>query len=151
MQIEEYLSRYEKYRSTYNNLKKAQMMLAKTENKNKALFLLKRYDHMRVESLEREIARRERILRYANARLEAAISRIDNMGQANYLMCKYFYGMKNIEIAETFSYCERHVYRLSAGAKKSLYRELLKLMPKSRRGPKGKVYRYSKSIKKQAV
>jgi len=147
MQIEEYLSRYERYRSTYNGLVKALKLY--TDEKNlKNMFVINSYGVSGVEALRREIAHRERVLRYANARLEAAISRMDNRAQANYIMCKYFYGMKNCDIATTFAYCERHIYRLAANAKKNLYRELVKLMPKPRRGETGKAYRFSKSIKK---
>lgn len=151
MRIDEYLSRYEKYRRTYNNLKKARIAYEFCDTKLNGMFVINRYDIMGVEALDREIARRERVLRYANARMQAAISRMESIPQANYIMCKYFYGMKNTEISETFSYCERHVYRLSAAAKKSLYRELVKLMPNPRRGDVGKVYRFSNTTKKQAV
>ena len=150
MQIEEYLSRYEKYRSAYNILFNVQKIYNSGKNLQ-GMFLVKSYGFADDEALGRELAHRERVLRYANARLEAAISRMENRSQANYIMCRYFYGMKNIEIAEAFNYCERHIYRLSSSSRKSLYRELVKLMPKPRRGDTGKVYRYSRTVKKQAV
>ena len=151
MRIDEYLTRYEKYRSTYNNFKKAHELMNKNKTYKAGFFVAGQYDFMGEEALKKEINKRERVLKYANARLQAAISRMESFSERNYIICKYFYGMKNTEIAQTFSYCERHVYRLSASAKKSLYRELVKLMPNPRRGETGKAYRFSKVRKKQAV
>lgn len=147
MQIEEYLYRYERYRRSYNAL----AVTLEKYDKNKSLkgkLIVRSFGVGGVETARRDLARRGRILRYANARLEAAISRMENRSQANYIMCRYFYGMKNLEIADTFSYCERHIYRLAANAKKNLYHELVKLMPKPRRGETGKTYRYARKIKK---
>jgi hypothetical protein len=94
--------------------------------------------------IEKEIEHRERVLRYATARMQMAISRMESTEQINYIICKYFYDMKNKEIAAAFTYCERHIYRLSEAAKKSLYVERVKLMPNPRRGEKGKRYHYSR-------
>ena len=149
MRIDEYLSRYENYRITYNAL--LNTLKKYTENESGENSLLTGVRRNEIYKLKREVEHRKRILTHASVRLEAAVSRMENRSQANYIICKYFYGMRNIDFAITFTYCERHVYRLALAAKQSLYKELLKLMPKPRRGETGKVYRYSRSIKKQAV
>ena len=153
MQIEEYLSRYDNYRKVYENMQRVGKIYIEGDVADDGIKykLVNTTQVLDVEMLKNELRRRERILRYATARLQAAISRIGDTAQMNYLMCRYFYGMKNSDIATVFSYCERHVYRLAAGARQSLYRELVKLMPKPRRGERGKVYRYSRKIKRVAV
>ncbi len=95
------------------------------------------------KALDKDLARRERILRYATAKLQAAIARVGDTALQNILICKYFYGFKNLEIAYQFSYCERHVYRLLSEARSRLYPELLKLMPKVKRGEANKTYKFA--------
>jgi hypothetical protein len=95
------------------------------------------------ETLKKELCHRERVLRYATARMQEAIARMGDTRLANYVICKYFHNMKNSDIAEVFNYSERQIYRISSDAKPRLYRELVKLMPKPRRGEVGRRYRYA--------
>ena len=131
MRIDEYLERYERYRNGYHALQKTVKLVGKPGFKNEFVFIS-------LEVLERELSHRERVLRFATAKMQAAIARTGDPNLSNYIICKYFYGMKNTAIANTFNFSERQIYRISSSAKERLYRELLKLMPKPRRGETGK-------------
>lgn len=131
MRIDEYLERYEKYRKGYNALQETVKFIGRQWGKKDFVFVSR-------EVLKRELAHRERVLRFATAKMQAAIARIGDPILSNYIICKYFYGMKNTAIANTFNFSERQIYRISSNAKERLYRELLKLMPKPRRGETGK-------------
>lgn len=131
MRIDEYLERYERYRNGYHALQKTVKLVGKPGFKNEFVFIS-------LEVLERELSHRERVLRFATAKMQAAIARTGDPNLSNYIICKYFYGMKNTAIANTFNFSERQIYRISSAAKERLYRELLKLMPKPRRGETGK-------------
>jgi hypothetical protein len=138
MYIGEYLRLYEKYRKAYHNIVRARQGVENAKNDEQFSGI---YSFINTEGFDRELERRGRILCRASVKLETAISRIGNSEYANYLMCRYFYGMKNTEIGKMFSYCERHVYRISSSAKERLYEELKKLMPNPRRTLKPKRYK----------
>jgi len=137
MRIEEYLDSYSNYRNGYQAMLNTVKLIEKHNDKNDCAYVS-------TEGVKKELYHRERVLRYATARMQAAIARIGDTRLSNYIMCKYFYGLKNAAIAVTFNYSERQIYRLSAEAKARLYRELLKLMPKPRRGEVGRCYRYAR-------
>ncbi len=151
MTIEKYLKLYEDYRKNFEFMKSMKENL-----ETKSMSHPVRLDSSHASCViinntefERDFFRRERILRRATARLQAAIARIGDTALQNVLICKYFYGFKNTETALYFSYCERHIYRLLKDAKKKLYIELKKLMPRARRGEKNKVYRKSYHIREE--
>ena len=133
MRIDKYLECYARYRNVYHTMKQMAECIKNNEP-----------EIVECASFWREFEKHGRILRRATARLEAAISRIGDETLSNYLICRYFYGFKNARIAMMYSYCERQIYRIASRAKKGLYRELLKLMPKPRRGEKNKKYRFKK-------
>ena len=144
MNIEQYLKSYTLYREGVSNMKKAVEGFEKSQKafektKKAQLLSSEKIKLPNYERLLKEINKKERILTYATARLECAIAHMNDENLSNYIICKYFYGMKNCEIADVFCYCERHIYRLSIMAKKRLYEELVKLMPKPKRW-KGKTY-----------
>ncbi len=135
MTIDRYLSLYEDYRKNFLQMQK----IIKKETYKPPRYIPAAF--LNYTALEKEYKRRERILTHASARLEAAIARIPDTAEQTYLICKYFYGLKNCEIADRFAYCERHMYRIAKEAKVSLKKELLLLMPKPRKSEKGKVFR----------
>ena len=137
MRIDEYLDSYDRYKNGYQAMYKTIETIERRRFGRNFIFA-------DTTNLKIELRRRERILRHATARMQAAISRLGDTYLANYLICKYLYGMKNSDIAQTFNYCERQIYRMSALAKKRLYIELLKLMPKPRRGDIGRSYKVQK-------
>lgn len=144
MNIDEYLSAYSEYKKFFISMQKIKNSFENQQNlstDSPNISCLLSYSNF-----YKEYQHRERILVHGEAKLQAAIARIGDTSFANYLMCRYFYGMKNSEIALTFCYCERHIYRISSSAKKRLYEELLKLMPKVRRGEKNKTFRYTPKI-----
>ena len=142
MRIDKYLDLYLQYRNTYIQMKRMRECF---KGDNERMFVYdssSNYVHD-MSHVDRELVHRERILRYATARLQAAMARMNEPSEVNYLICRYFYDMKNIAIASAFSYCERQIYRIARSSKEHLYLELLRLMPKARRGEVGKKYRFA--------
>lgn len=144
MNIDRYLIAYENYRDTVLGMKKA-MSKANTGEK---LPVGEMIDFVDYEELEKEYERKRRILSHATKRLQKAISEITDTRLSNYLICKYLYCMTNEEFAENFTYCERQVYRISAKARKELYKHLIPCMMKARRMKAGKCFRQTATHKK---
>ncbi len=142
MKIEEYLNGYAEYRSAYNRMKRVRECF-RQDNERMFVYDLCDNNVHDMSRIDADIAHRERVLRYATARLQAAIARMKDPAEVNYIICRYFYDMKNATIAEIFSYCERQIYRIARLSKEHLHTELLKLMPKPRRGEVGKRYRFA--------
>ena len=148
MTIEKYLKLYDKYRKGLTELKN---LLENVESKSLTNPIIDWHGSFSKSSrtLRCEVCHRERILRRATARLQAAIARIGDTSLQNVLICKYFYGFKNTEIAEHFTYCERHVYRLLKEAKAKLYVELIRLNPKAKKCEKKKVFRKTFNLREE--
>ena len=130
MTIDRYLTLYEEYKKDTAAIERvAKLQREASEGVTYTwMWYGGKNNYVDKESLERELARRVRIMKRASARIQAAISRIRNDKFSNYLICRYLYGMKNSDIALALSYCDRHIYRLSRDAKQRLKTELVKLL-----------------------
>lgn len=81
--------------------------------------------------------RRRRILHRATKKINTALCAVSEKSLRDYIIWKYFYNMTNSEIAEVFSYSERHIYRIRNKAWAELEKNMKKFMPKLRRTQTG--------------
>ena len=138
MNIDRYLSTYESYRNTVYGLKRVIEKLREEK--------ARQGQPEEFEELESRYLKKKSILDYATRRLQREISRIKDPKLSTYLVCKYLCGMKNDEIAESFNYCERQIYRIASRAKKRLENAIRINTPRPRRGRHRMKYRFSSKI-----
>lgn len=150
MNIEEYLTAYETLRDTVLGMKRAvEKMYA--GNNPKALPVGEMIDFVDYEELEKEYAKKRRILTHATKKLQRTISRISDTRVSNYLICKYVCAMTNEDFASNFNYCERQVYRIASSAKKQLALVLRPSVPLPRKTDRGRCYTFRKRSPKRTL
>ncbi len=121
MRIDEWLASYEEFRDGV-------LLMGRTLPKDagKDVFGKEAFAELKefvdYDELMREYERKKRILNHTTRKLQKAIMRVRDARVANYLICRYLYGMKNEDISLKFNYCERQVYRIATLARRRLCR-----------------------------
>ncbi len=142
MNIERYLIAFEHYRSSVVSMQRV-MNRRSAMRERISEIAGEKIGFEEEEKMEREFERKKRILAHATRRLQKAITSLDEARLSDYLICKYIYNMKNTEIADALTYCERQIYRISREAKKQLCKYLTAHKPTAKCGYKGKRFYFT--------